>query len=100
MMSELRVGGMAIIVNSLLKENIGRTVILKEYLGVIRGFVQNVERSSWFVESATEEMLKGILPVKQIVNTMTCSVPSDWLMPIDGEDFSHEDERQKELTNG
>ncbi|MBS0870675.1 hypothetical protein JK156_22150 [Enterobacter ludwigii] len=22
------------------------------------------------------------------------------LMPIDGEDFSHEDERQKELTNG
>lgn len=45
-MSELRVGGMAIIVNSLLKENIGRTVILKEYLGVIRGFVQNVERSS------------------------------------------------------
>lgn len=99
-MSELRVGGMAIIVNSLLKENIGRTVILKEYLGVIRGFVQNVERSSWFVESATEEMLKGILPVKQIVNTMTCSVPSDWLMPIDGEDFSHEDERQKELTNG
>lgn len=99
-MSELRVGGMAIIVNSLLKENIGRTVILKEYLGVIRGFVQNVERSSWFVESATEEMLKGILPGKQIVNTMTCSAPSDWLMPIDGEDFSHEDERQKELTNG
>ena len=99
-MSELRVGGMAIIVNSLLKENIWRTVILKEYLGVIRGFVQNVERSSWFVESATEEMLKGILPGKQIVNTMTCSVPSDWLMPIDGEDFSHEDERQKELTNG
>lgn len=99
-MSELRAGGLAIIVNSLLKENIGRTVILKEYLGVIRGVVQNVERASWVVESATGEVLKGILPGKQIVNTMTCSVPSDWLMPIDGEDFSHEDERQKELTNG
>ncbi|WP_313327748.1 hypothetical protein [Enterobacter oligotrophicus] len=99
-MSELRVGGLAIIVNSQLKENIGRTVILKEYLGVIIGYVQKIERAAWHVESATSEVLKGILPDGEIINTMTCAVPSDWLMPIDGEDFSHEDERQKELTNG
>ena len=68
-MAELRAGGLAIIINSLLKENIGRTVILTEYLGVIKGFVQQVDRPAWEVETASGESMKGLLPDGQVVDT-------------------------------
>lgn len=99
-MSELRAGGLAIITNGVLKENVGKTVILKSYLGVIKGFVYHFEKPAWEVESASGEIMKGILHGGYVVDTKVLSVPSDWLMPIDGKDFSHEDERQKELVNG
>lgn len=99
-MSELRAGGMAIIINGVLKKNVGKTVILRRYLGVIKGFVYQFEKPAWEVESASGEIMKGILPGGYVVDTNVLSVPSDWLMPIDGENFSHEDERQEELVNG
>lgn len=99
-MAELKVGGLAIIINSRLKENIGATVRLTKYMGVMRGHVMDVELDSWQVESATESQLQGYLPNGMVVYWDTVNCPAKWLMPIDGGDFQHEDEREKELTHG
>lgn len=99
-MANLKVGGLAIITNSRLKENIGATVRIKKYMGVMRGHVMEVELESWQVESATERQLQGFLPNGMVVYWDTVNCPAKWLMPIDGDDFHHEDERQRELTHG
>lgn len=99
-MSELRAGGIAIVIFSENKPEIGRCVELIEK--VTNGYVFN-----FLVQvSIVGVMTPGWL-VKGDVSIYTNKPSggfsyfySDELMPIDGEDFSHEDEQQKELANG
>ncbi|RRW77636.1 hypothetical protein EGJ48_03565 [Pantoea dispersa] len=98
-MAELKVGALAIIINSRLKENIGATVRLTRYMGIMRGHVMDVELESWQAESANGRPLQGYLPNGMVVNWDVVNCPAKWLMPIDGDDFQHEGERQKELSD-
>lgn len=99
-MAELRAGGLAIIINSRIKSNIGKTVILIRHLGVMKGHAGTESYDSWDVRGASSNKLTGYLPDGSVVAWPTVFVPSQWLMPIDGDDFQHEDERQRELTHG
>lgn len=99
-MSELRVGGLALIIQSRIPENIGVTVRLLKNLGVVSGVIENKEFEAWHVESTSCVKLRGYLPGGLVIDTKEVNCPAKWLMPIDGEDFSHEDEHQKELTHG
>lgn len=86
-MSELRAGGLALVFG-LIKdahEN-GKSATL-----ISKCDVQDSEEKCWKVEGDF------------IAKNGEAGVGYFWsrnLMPIDGENFSHEDERQKELTNG
>ncbi|VEB97321.1 Uncharacterised protein [Cedecea lapagei] len=99
-MGELRVGGLAVIIQSRIQENIGATVRLLKNLGVVSGVTENIEFEAWQVESCSGGNLKGYLPGGLVIKTPVVNCPAKWLMPIDGEDFSHEDEHEKELTHG
>lgn len=99
-MSELRAGGLAVIINSRIPENIGVTVRLLKHLGVVTGHTMSVAYDSWTIEAASNRKLAGYIPDGSLIMWPTVTCPSKWLMPIDGEDFSHEDKRQKELVNG
>lgn len=82
-MSELLVGGMALVyglVNDI--EDNGKSVILTEKIGNIGFAVAGNVRDKFSGEMGFGYFYK------------------ENLMPLDGEDFSHEDERKKELTNG
>ncbi len=96
-MSELRAGGMAIIVMSHSSENIGKVVELVCFLGRLDDCPHKNRENIWRISPVSSSIVgrKGII---QPGYTARC--PGEWLMPIDGEDFSREDERQKELTNG
>lgn len=99
-MAELKVGGLAIIINSRLNGNIGATVRLTRHMGIMRGHVMDAEYDSWEVESANGRPLKGYLPNGMVVDWGSVYCPARWLMPIDGDEFQREDERQRELTHG
>lgn len=96
-MSELRAGGMAIIVMSHTPENIGKVVELVEFIGRIDKGPHQKRKDIWRIKPYSSSLVghNGIIKTDRIARC-----PGEWLMPIDGEDFSHEDERQKELTNG
>lgn len=81
-MAELRAGGLAIIIRSRFPENVGKTVILIKFMG----------EGEWELTALSD--LKGTLyPVRA---GDSCVGLSQNLMPIDGDDFSNEDERKKE----
>ncbi|MDX7621236.1 hypothetical protein SJ598_13685 [Enterobacter bugandensis] len=101
-MSELRAGGLAMIIGGN-PETIGLVVITERM--VEPGGVVVTPSGKRFANGGSLRWLihNDRLFVKvsdgSIINDY-CLVFPHWLMPIDGEDFSHEDERQKELTNG
>ncbi|MBJ9257277.1 hypothetical protein I5495_08025 [Citrobacter amalonaticus] len=97
MMSELRVGGLAMIIMSLIPDNIGKVVELVEFIGCIDKGPHRNRKDIWRIQPYSSSLVghNGIIKTDRIARC-----PGEWLMPIDGEDFSHEDERQKELTNG
>ncbi|MDU7377866.1 MAG: hypothetical protein E7L09_05770 [Enterobacteriaceae bacterium] len=99
-MAELRVGGLAIIINSRVPENIGITVRLVKHVGVVMGYMMPAAYDAWEIESASGRKLSGYLADGKLVSGPASTCPSKWLMPIDGDDFSHEREREKELING
>ena len=98
-MSELRAGGMALIIGlKTYAELNGHSVLLEKMVspGEVftspcgRGCMSGAQEESWIVTGNvySSNGFKG-----------WCQLAPKNLMPIDGEDFSHEDERQKELTN-
>ncbi|EPX4368538.1 hypothetical protein ACW0PQ_004140 [Escherichia coli] len=101
MMSELRAGGIAIVIFSENKLEIGRCVELIEK--VTNGYVFNFPgagKYSWR-DDTPGWLVKGDVSIYTNEPSGGFSYfYSDELMPIDGEDFSHEDEQQKELANG
>ncbi|HFE8995024.1 TPA: hypothetical protein ACGATL_000259 [Raoultella ornithinolytica] len=84
-MAELRAGGLALIIRSPFDENVGKTVSLIKFMG----------GGEWELTALSD--LKGALyPVRA---GDSCVGLGQNLMPIDGDDFSNEDERQKELEH-
>lgn len=89
-MAELRAGGLAIIIRSRFPENVGKTVRLVRFIGEAHHFTGY--GIYWEVEALSE--LSGTLwRVKHGLNGLA---QAKNLMPIVGDDFSNEDEHQKE----
>lgn len=100
-MSELRAGGLAIVLPCLS----GECEIPSEWAGTCVKLIRFVKAGEGIFDCP--EVNEG-RPFKHsnfsvwvVENgSLRGTVTAKYLMPIDGEDFSHEDERQKELTNG
>ena len=89
-MDELRAGGLAIIIRSRFPDNVGKVVKLVAYVGKIK--YDLCPGIYWEVEALSE--LSGTLwRVKSGLNGLALAKN---LMPIDGDDFSNEDQHQKE----
>lgn len=98
-MRELSAGGMAVIINSSIPENIGAAVRLVKHMGTLKSTFTGIELDAWSVETASCRELKGWLSDGEIVNTPSLNCPSKWLMPIDGDDFSEQWESDKEKSH-
>ncbi len=89
-MAELRAGGLAIIIRSRFPENVGKVVKLVTCVGKIN--YDLTPGIYWEVEALSE--LSGTLwRAKPGLNGLALAKN---LMPIDGDDFSNEDQHQKE----
>ena len=110
-MSELRVGGLAIIIQSSIEHEVGKVVTCLELISPGMPFVPpqtNAHTFQWPDNYPTAWMVSGDIQSEcQWQRRMGTFLVNGWgiytsdqLMPIDGEDFSHEGERQKELSHG
>ncbi|HCB0511197.1 TPA: hypothetical protein MYN43_003368 [Klebsiella pneumoniae] len=86
-MAELRAGGLAIIIRSRFPENVGKTVRLVRFIGEVH---QSTGYGIYWEVIALAGTRKRVKPGSAGM------AQSKNLMPIDGDDFSNEDERQKE----
>lgn len=101
-MAELRAGGLAIIVGGN-PETFG-VVVTTERL-VPHGDRISLPNGRRFSNGGSTRWL---VHCDRLVITLSngstlddyCLMFPHWLMPIDGDDFTHEDEREKELVNG
>lgn len=89
-MAELRAGGLALVIKSVNQELVGRVVTL---VGLLNpgSFTHKGDRH--FFKS------NGVGWLCEVEEGIVVFRPGQ-LMPIDGDDFSHEDERQKENVYG
>lgn len=94
-MADLKAGGLAIVISSPIAKNVGRVVELIEFWGIFKSRFTGEEGPAWKVKSETPMTLPNGKP-----SDLTGLIFSKKLLPIDGDDFQHEDERQKELTYG
>lgn len=89
-MTELRAGGMAIIIRSRFPENVGKVVKLVACVGEIN---YPLGRGVYWELEAMSELAGTLWRVK---SGSTGMAQAKSLMPIDGDDFSNEDERLEE----
>ncbi|WP_154905690.1 hypothetical protein [Klebsiella michiganensis] len=89
-MAELRAGGLAIIIRSRFPENVGKVVKLVTCVGKIN---HDLEPGIYWEVEALSELSGTLWRVKSGSNGLA---QAKNLMPIDGDDFSNEDEHQKE----
>lgn len=100
-MSELRTGGLAIIIGGS-TETVGIVVTTIEFVPAGKTIrtegklFKNGGSNRWLIHS---EEICVTLTDGSTQNDFSF-LPASMLMPIDGEDFSHEDEREKELSHG
>lgn len=92
-MAKLKPGGLALVISCPWGRNVGKTVKLIKYLGDSRSDFTDETGPAWEVYCDT-----GLITGTGVYKV--CGAFSKRLMPIDGDDFQHEDERQKELTHG
>ncbi|EMO8771671.1 hypothetical protein FKL27_07360 [Klebsiella pneumoniae] len=98
-MAELRAGGLALVIASENKNEIGKLVTLIRK--VLSGeFHQFPNGSSYAMKTNTGEsgwVVSGDVSIYKSKPSGGMSIfPAKSLMPIDGDDFSNEDQRQKE----
>lgn len=104
-MSELRAGCQAMIIGGFYRTNDGKSV-------QVVGFVPNGAQFTWEgavyaepVPMGDAWLISGDLVIRdgdtgEAKRLNFALMPGKYLMPIDGDNFRHEDELQKELTNG
>ncbi|AER33617.1 hypothetical protein [Pantoea ananatis] len=101
-MAELKAGGMAIFIAGPtellgLQVDTMRYVSPGESITLPTGFrMRNAWKGRWLIHN---ERIFVTLGNGKVLDDY-CLCPGSWLMPIDGDDFQHEDERHKELTHG
>lgn len=99
-MSELRAGGLAIIIGlKTFAELNGKSVLLEKMVSPGEIFTAPCGKRCRSVEKIKTWIVIGNVYSSNGFQGW-CQLDPKNLIPIDGEDFSHEDERQKELTNG
>jgi hypothetical protein len=102
MMAELKIGCLALVVKTYnVHENLGRSVVIERLIADGKRF--RSPKTNGMCENASGETL--YLVTGNIKNAFVGEdgwhlMRRNQLMPIDGNDFQHEDERQKELTHG
>lgn len=94
-MAELKAGGLAIVISSPIPKNVGRVVELVEFWGILKSRYTGEEGPAWEVKTDSPMTLPNGWP-----SDLTGLIFSKNLMPIDGDDFQHEGERQRELIDG
>ncbi|WP_233979579.1 hypothetical protein [Pectobacterium versatile] len=105
-MAELRAGGLALIVESINPEDVGKCVTTISLIPAHGSFTSphgrptnnNADFAAWFVTGDVKALMGKGSPVW--AGRGWSLYPPQYLMPIDGDDFTHEDEREKELVNG
>ena len=100
-MSDLRVGGLAILIGlNTHSEYNGRCVRLEASIGMGETYISPVTGLEYKnFRSERRWVISGDFLVNMREPGWTAVHPKH-LLPIDGEDFSHEDEQQKELSHG
>lgn len=98
-MAELRAGGLALVIASGNKNEIGKSVTLIRK--VLSGEFHQFPNGSIYVMNTNTGQSMWVVSGDVSIYTSKPSggmsiFPSSHLMPIDGDDFSNEDERQKE----
>lgn len=91
-MSELKEGGLAIIIKSRFPENVGKVVRTSKFIGISEPYDSNC----WEI-IATSRLTGKLYPIGDGDSAIA---PAKSLMPIDGGDFSHESEQRRELNHG
>lgn len=107
-MSELRAGGLALIIDSVDLDEVGKCVTTISLIPAGGRFTSPHGRqtnncadfAAWFVTGDVNAHLGDGVSIWHTARMGWSLYPPQYLIPIDGEDFSHEDERQKELTHG
>ncbi|HBQ2671397.1 TPA: hypothetical protein L7T61_002074 [Klebsiella pneumoniae] len=89
-MAELRAGGLAIIIRSRFPENVGKVVKLVTCVGKIN---YDLNPGIYWEVEALSELSWTLWRAKPGLNGLALAKN---LMPIDGDDFSNEDQHQKE----
>lgn len=107
-MSKLKPGGLALVIDSVTPKNIGRCVHVISWHPPKADFVapdgtlgaMPDYSGGWLCTG--EVVCEGKMSVsgKDFRHEGWAMFPPEYLLPIDGDDFQHEDERQKELTYG
>ncbi|WP_264041501.1 hypothetical protein [Pectobacterium carotovorum] len=105
-MAELRAGGLALIIDSATEEEVGRcveTLKLVPDKGSFRSPHGRISNNggpiaAWLVIGDVNAKLGAGSPAW--AGKGWALYPPQYLLPIDGDDFTHEDEREKELVNG
>lgn len=105
MMAELRAGCQAMIIGGFYRTNDGKSVL-------VAGFVPNGSQFTWNGQVYAEPvpmgdawLIVGDLVIRdgatgEAKRLDFALMPGKYLMPIDGDEFQHEDEQEKELTHG
>lgn len=91
-MAELKAGGLALVIKSRFPENIGKVVKTDKFIGISEPYFVDC----WQV-TALSFMAGTLYPAREGDSAVA---PAHALMPIDGDDFQHEDEQKKDLTHG
>lgn len=105
-MAELKPGGLALIIDSNKSSDIGKCVTCVQVVPARGSFKSPQGRPSvncsdhkcWMVTGDVVSKMGKESPVW--AGNGWALYPPQYLMPIDGDDLQHEDERQKELTHG
>lgn len=105
-MAELKPGGLALIIDSSKSSDIGKCVTCVRIVPARGSFrspqgrasVNASDHLSWLVSGDVVASTGKETPVG--AGNGWALYPPQYLLPIDGDDFQHKDERQKELIDG
>lgn len=91
-MAELKAGGLAIVISSPVVKNVGRVVTLMRFWGELESPYTHEKAPAWVVRADSPMLLPDGRE-----SELEGLIYSHKLMPIDGEDFQHEQDEQKSL---
>lgn len=108
MKPELKAGRLALVIDSAIPENVGKCVTLLSWHPPKGDFISPDgaagklpgDSGGWLCTGSVACTGKMSISGKEFRHEGWGLFPSQYLMPIDGDDFQHEDDRQKELTHG